>query len=127
MASLLIRHPDLDDRFFPLGQHQIVLVGRDDQCTVQVLDDQISRRHFQIHLDATKARHLVHDYESANGVYVNGRRVMEDTTLSDGDRIRAGRTTLVYLVDDHDDITQAQDALRKMDEWKRDTVQVENQ
>ncbi len=127
MASLLIRHPDLDDRFFPLGQHHIVLIGRDDQCTVQILDDQVSRRHFQIRLDETQTRHLVHDYESANGVYVNGRRVMEDMPLADGDRIRAGRTTIVYLQDDHDDITQAQDALRKMDEWKRSTVQVDKQ
>lgn len=125
MASLLVRQPEADDRLFPLRQHHIVLIGRDDQCTLQIIDELMSRRHLQVRFDESAGRHYVHDYESANGVFVNERRVKDDVALIDGDRIRAGATTLVYLQDDHDDVTRAQEVLRKMDEWKRDTVRNE--
>ena len=127
MPSLVIQPPDAEQRFFPLGQHRVVLIGRDDQCTIQLLDEQVSRRHLQIRFEDDDQRHYVHDYESANGVSVNGIRIKNDVALVDGDRIRAGGTTIVYLLGDHDDITKATQALRKMDEWKRGTLQVEGE
>lgn len=122
MASLLIIDPGAPHRYFLLGSHRLILVGRDDQCTVQVLDQQVSRRHLQVKLDDADQRHLAIDYESANGVRVNDTRITEPTPLVDGDRIGIGATTIVYLTADHEDAEQAWEAVRKKDEWKRSTV-----
>lgn len=122
MASLLINSGQDDERYFPLEEHRLIIVGRDDECTIQVLDDQVSRRHLQIRFEPDEAKHYAADYRSANGVFVNGDRIVEDKALADGDSIRIGNTTIAYLQDDHSDVESAKDALRKKDEWKRSTL-----
>ena len=61
------------------------------------------------------------DARSANGVYINGHRIVQDVPLRDGDCIRIGHTTLVYLTQDDVDAETALEAIRKKDEWKRST------
>ena len=122
MASLLINSGQDGERYFPLESHKLVIVGRDDECTVQVLDDQVSRKHLQIRLDSDENKHFAADYRSANGVFVNDNRIIDDKALTDGDSIRIGNTTIAYLQDDHSDVEAAKDALRKKDEWKRSTL-----
>ena len=122
MASLLINSGQEDERYFPLESHKLIIVGRDDECTVQVLDDQVSRKHLQIRLDSDEEKHYAADYRSANGVFINDNRIVDEKQLTDGDSIRIGNTTIAYLQDDHSDVESAKDALRKMDEWKRSTL-----
>ncbi len=122
MASLLIGASDGEQRYFPLESHRLVMIGRDDECTVQVLDDQVSRRHLQIRFEPDEDKHYAADYRSANGVFVNGDRIVEDKALADGDSIQIGNTTIAYLERDHPDVESAKDALRKRDEWKRSTL-----
>ncbi len=122
MASLLIGTSDQQERYFPLESHRLVMIGRDDECTVQVLDDQVSRRHLQIRFEPDEDKHYVADYRSANGVFVNGDRIVEDKALADGDAIKIGNTNIVYLGDDHGSAQEAREALRKKDEWKRSTL-----
>jgi pSer/pThr/pTyr-binding forkhead associated (FHA) protein len=59
-----------------------------------VLDDQsVSRRHAIVHQRAASVRIL--DDRSANGTFVNGRRVTE-ADLRDGDVVVLGRVVLTY-------------------------------
>ena len=121
MASLVVIDGPGQGAHFPLTE-PLVSVGRDDTCTFQVLDPLVSRKHLQIRLDAALAKHVAGDYRSAHGVSVNGKKIVLDTRLNDGDRIKIGNTTLVYLEADHADAPGAFAAAKKKDEWKRTTL-----
>jgi hypothetical protein len=73
--------------------HRTCTVGRGTGNYVQLLDADVSRRHFQLAWD--DGRHRAVDLSSANGVFVNGERVL-DTFLNDGDRLSLGKTVLLY-------------------------------
>ena len=75
-----------------------------------------------VRFGSQQQKHYAADYRSANGVFVNDDRIVEDKVLADGDSIRIGNTTIAYLQDDHSDVEAAKDALRKKDEWKRSTL-----
>jgi len=72
----------------------IVHLGRGFASTIQVEDAAVSRRHAILVQRRTGVRIL--DDRSANGTFVNGRRVTE-ADLRDGDVIVVGETVLVYL------------------------------
>lgn len=121
MASLVVIHGPGEGSLFALGD-ALVSIGRDDECTFQVLDPLVSRKHLQIRMDQTLGKHVAGDYRSGNGVYVNDRQIVLDTALADGDRIRIGQTTLMYLSLDHPDAASAVSAAKKKGEWKRSTI-----
>jgi len=121
MASLVVIDGPSKGTHMPLNA-PIVSVGREDTCTYQVLDPHVSRQHLQIKLDARLNTHVAGDYRSAHGVFVNGKAILVDTPLHDGDHIRIGTTTLMYLVEDHADGPSAVAAAKKKDEWKRSTL-----
>jgi pSer/pThr/pTyr-binding forkhead associated (FHA) protein len=121
MASLVVMEGPGQGAHFPLTE-PLVSVGRDDTCTFQILDPLVSRKHLQIRMDDTLGKHVAGDYRSAHGVFVNGKQILLDTTLNDGDRIKIGQTTLMYLAADHADAAGAVAAARKKDEWKRPTL-----
>lgn len=121
MASLVIVQGSVEGSHFPLTL-PLVSVGRDDTCTYQVLDPLVSRKHLQVRWDANLQRHVAGDYRSAHGVFVNGKPVLLDVALNDGDAIRIGNTTLVYLAADHADGPTALAAAKKKGEWKRTTL-----
>jgi len=74
------------------GSH---VVGRLSRCEVPVDDPLASRVHAVIRIDEQGAR--LEDLHSANGVYVNGRRVVRATNLAHGDRILVGTTELSFF------------------------------
>jgi len=69
----------------------------EDTCTIGrlaennvVLDDaKVSRRHALVHVHGGSGCWLV-DFGSRNGVFVNGRRVLEPVLLKSGDRVTVG-------------------------------------
>lgn len=122
MASIFITRGVNEGKYFRLPDEPIVSIGRDDQCTIQLLDPTISRKHLQIRLDDRTGRPLAADYRSANGVKVNGKLIADATPIKDGDQITIGETALVYLADDHPDAESARDAVRRKTEWKRTTL-----
>jgi pSer/pThr/pTyr-binding forkhead associated (FHA) protein len=98
---------------FLLETHRLVLIGRDARCTFQILDPRMSRRHMQIKLDESSGRHHAVDFESSNGVFVNGRQIESETALKDSDVIQLGDTTLVYHVTDSENAQRTWDLLRR--------------
>ncbi|MGH2947340.1 MAG: FHA domain-containing protein [Solirubrobacteraceae bacterium] len=64
-----------------------VLIGRSSACQLVLADDTVSRRHAELRLD--DGRWLLRDLGSANGTYVNGRRVME-AEVRPGDLVHLG-------------------------------------
>lgn len=81
-----------DTRRFALTR-QITHLGRGFAATLQLEDAGVSRRHAIVVQRRGSVRIL--DDRSANGTWVNGRRVF-DAELHDGDVIVLGRAVLVY-------------------------------
>jgi pSer/pThr/pTyr-binding forkhead associated (FHA) protein len=121
MASLVVVEGPGQGSHFPLADAP-VSIGREDTCTFQVLDPQVSRTHLRVWRDAAHGGHMAGDYRSGNGVFINNAQVVLDTILNDGDTIRIGQTTLVYLAADHADAPAAVAAAKKKGEWKRSTI-----
>ena len=122
MATIVVTAGPSEGRSFPLDASRLVSVGRDDQCRIQLLDEQVSRRHLQIRFEPDEDRHYAVDMRSANGVFVNGARVTEEMPLDEGDVILVGQSELRYTRDDVTDIDLAIEQYRKRDEWKRGTL-----
>ena len=121
MATTVVTAGPCEEQSFPLEESRLVSVGRDDQCTIQLLDGEVSRRHLQIRFDPNEDQHYAVDMRSANGVFVNGGRLTDDRPLEEGDIILIGQSELRYTHDDVDDIDTAIEQYRKKDEWKRGT------
>ena len=68
-------------------------IGRADDAAVHLPDPRVSRRHAMVE-QVGEAYHIT-DLESANGTFVNDRRITEPTPLRPGDTIRIGRSELV--------------------------------
>jgi pSer/pThr/pTyr-binding forkhead associated (FHA) protein len=123
MASLITVDGPAKGTCFALEGHRLVLIGRDDECTFQVLDESVSRKHMQIRFDADSNRHFVNDFGSANGVMVNGRAVVENAPLNEQDVIEIGATTMVYSRKDYEDAQHAMSAVHRRGEWRKQTMQ----
>jgi len=68
-------------------------IGREAGNAIQLDDHEVSRRHAEVRL--VDGSYLLGDLKSSNGTFVNDERI-ERIELSRGDRIRIGRTILVY-------------------------------
>jgi pSer/pThr/pTyr-binding forkhead associated (FHA) protein len=74
-------------------RERVTHLGRGFSADLRLEDQSVSRRHAVIVDDGDGARIL--DDRSANGTFVNGRRVTE-APLRDRDVIRLGRVALMY-------------------------------
>ncbi len=80
-----------DGRVFDFNASAEVVVGRDEQCDINLADPKISRRHARFF--SRNNRLLVEDLGSANGIRVNGLKVKE-MALEEGDKVALGSTLL---------------------------------
>jgi len=122
MACLIITEGHDAGRKLALEQHRLVMIGRDKDCTFQILDDQISRHHLQVRWDLASGRHHAIDYGSSNGVHVNGAQIDKETPLNDGDLVFIGSTTFVYMTEDSPDAQRVAEAMKRGGEAWRNTV-----
>jgi diguanylate cyclase (GGDEF)-like protein len=76
-----------------LEQGTIVL-GRGDDCDINVQENSVSRRHTQFDLDID--RYLATDLDSTNGTFVNDAPAKR-TPLADGDYLRVGDCLFRFL------------------------------
>jgi eukaryotic-like serine/threonine-protein kinase len=94
LAGLLITEPDGAAREFELPATPIT-VGRSVDNQLFISDNAVSRKHASIEPDG--ANLVIKDLGSAGGIFVNGYRVGEQGhVLREGDRIRIGRTEMVF-------------------------------
>lgn len=84
----------------------VCVLGRDPGCDVVLNDAKCSRRHAV--LEDGPGGLFVRDQGSANGVYVNGRRV-EEARLRPGDTLRLGEVQLKLLADVGETVVMAPD------------------
>lgn len=89
---LAVEEGDLT-RLVPLHE-PVTHIGRGFSADLRLEDQSVSRRHAVVVERPDGARIL--DDRSANGTFVNGRRVAE-ATLHDRDVIRIGRVVLVFV------------------------------
>ena len=95
MPVLIVQTAGRDHYRVPLEEDS-VRVGRSQSNRICLSDDPaVSRHHAEIALDG-KDGWCVSDLGSHNGTYVDERPVTAKTPLHPGNRIRIGRTTLVY-------------------------------
>jgi pSer/pThr/pTyr-binding forkhead associated (FHA) protein len=74
------------------------IIGRDSrQVVLPIADKRLSRCHAAIQYVESQGFCLT-DLDSSNGSYVNGERVQHSQLLKDGDRVRLGSLTLVFLM-----------------------------
>lgn len=79
----------------PVGD---TVIGRGDDCGVRLAEPRLSRHHARLHVMPPHV--VVHDLGSANGVLVNGDRIMAPTALLPGDDIVCGPLRLRLLSDE---------------------------
>jgi pSer/pThr/pTyr-binding forkhead associated (FHA) protein len=70
-----------------------LFIGRDPRNALVLADPQSSARHAQIVRRGNV--YMLYDLNSTNGTYVNGQRIKQKP-LRDGDRIRIGKTELIF-------------------------------
>ncbi len=75
-----------------------VTLGRLPNCDLPIRDERVSRRHCRVR--QAVGGFLVEDLDSANGTYLNGRRIGAGAMLTPGDEIRVGNTTLRFTDSD---------------------------
>ncbi len=120
MASLIVTNGKNEGDYYPLGRRTNV-VGRDEALPIQILDHMVSRKHLQIRFDQSTNRYFAFDMKSRNGVYVNNRRIEDETILKDGDIIMIGLTSLLFTDKDFKDKDSALVHYKKVGERMRVT------
>ena len=80
-------------RRMPLRAGVAVTVGRDPRCDLVLADAGVSRRHMEVLASASGAV-TVTDLDSANGTWIEGRRIREPTPLNPGSIFEAGDVAL---------------------------------
>ena len=84
-----------------------VSIGREAGNAIRLEDNEVSRRHAEVR--RVGELFVVGDLKSSNGTFVNDRKI-ERAELASGDRIRVGRSVLVYARD-----ADAEEAIRLVD------------
>jgi hypothetical protein len=86
----------------------VCVMGRDPGCDIVLNDSKCSRRHAVVE-DGPEGL-VVRDSGSANGIYVNGRKV-EKAPLRPGDTVRLGEVQLRLLAEIGETVVMAPDGL----------------
>jgi hypothetical protein len=88
-ATVVVKDGPLEGRRVEIGAE--LVVGREG-VALTLPDLEVSRRHAVLRTDDGAV--WLEDLESANGTWVNGRRIAARTRLADGDLVRLGHTTV---------------------------------
>ncbi len=92
MPRLRVKNGPSKGMTFEIGE-QPLLIGRDQSCSIQIMDKGASRQHAEVFRIGEMC--FIRDLESRNGTFVNDARLDEEL-LREGDRIQIGATILVF-------------------------------
>ena len=76
----------------------IIILGRGQNATVRITDPYVHRVHAHMRWDASVGSHIIVHGGGENATYVNRRKIRAPLTLRDGNRIRLGRSEMVYRI-----------------------------
>jgi len=85
----------LGHSFFGDRNMKVITIGRGSGNDVAINDSKVSRHHLQIIQDDYGNFRIV-DFGSANGTFVNGRKISGEIPLSSNDIVRIGNTTVPW-------------------------------
>lgn len=85
----------VDGREVEFGDGEVTL-GRSRTSTIRIDHESVSRSHALLTFE--RGNGILKDLNSSNGTYVGGRRILNETRLSDGDRIQLGAANIGYRV-----------------------------
>ena len=94
VGALEVRSEKDRGRVYELRKERTT-IGRSRDSDIFLDDLAVSRLHLVIFRD-DQGRYVLHDENSANGVYVNGQRVGRDQLLEDGDEVQVGQVVLAF-------------------------------
>lgn len=106
-ALLHLKRADGGEEQIRLGQ-DVVTLGRSDSCTVVIPLPTVSRLHALI--EVLHDRYMLSDADSANGTFVNGRRIGQGYQLATGDEIWLGSSDAALSFTDPDETLVMQNA-----------------
>ncbi len=95
MPRLIIKDGPNRGAVHPISTRPL-LMGRETDCSIQILDKGTSRHHAEIFRVGEMC--FIRDLGSRNGTFVNEERIHEEL-LREGDRITIGSTTVVFEAD----------------------------
>ncbi len=121
MSSVIVVAGPNEGDYYPLKQTSTV-VGRDAKCPIQIVDQMMSRVHLEIRYEAGDQAYYAKDLKSANGVMVNGNRLMRETKLVNGDLLELGNSKLMYFAKEFPDRESAWHYYKIAGERTRGTI-----
>lgn len=77
--------------------HKDNVVGRRSDCQLRILSAEVSRRHCLLSIDDGYVK--VEDFDSINGTFINGRRVVGKQVLRPGDHLEIGPLEFIVEYD----------------------------
>ena len=95
MASLIIMKGAGEGDFHRL-ETGLNVIGRAAELPFHLADMTVSRRHMEIRFDPGNERYYARDLGSTHGLFLNGRRVWEESHLVEGDCLSVGRIELLF-------------------------------
>lgn len=99
MASIICVKGKSRGNYLPLPADGSVVLGRAEDCDLQVQGDAVSRRHLEIRGERGGAAFVAVDAKSANGVFINTLQIASEQTLRDGDVIMIGESELLFTME----------------------------
>ena len=123
MGTILIVAGRDRGSYYPLPD-PVAVIGRDESCDIQIVDEMISRRHTQISWreEQDVCRFFITDLQSANGVFVNGRQLSEEMELNDGDTIKIGESKLFFSTKRFRDLDTAMSYFKQRGQRDKGTI-----
>ena len=106
MASLIIISGPNEGEYFSVHSDSTV-IGRGDDCEVQLADERASRNHSRVVLDTSQMvpgttiplkRYMVEDLGSSNGTSLNGDMLQSSQQIEDGQVIGVGGSRLLFTL-----------------------------
>ena len=94
-AKLVMFRSGGEQRDFTLGQPK-TLIGRKNDCDIRIPLNEVSRHHAELRVDGETVQ--LKDLGSANGTYVNNKRVAS-AELSAGDHLIIGPVVFTLQID----------------------------
>ena len=123
MPSIVIVAGPNEGDYYPIAKRPLVL-GRDEACPVQIVDEMVSRKHLQVRLDERTGNYFAVDMKSANGVFINGRQMAKgaELQLNDGDEIEIGKSKILFTMQEFKDRESAMNHWRTRGERGKSTL-----